>query len=120
MEINAHTLQGIAYAVIIFVCAVVVGASVVWRKFRNFMLEELSERLLNPLKTQVDEVKLRMDKMERRVELMETRQLENQTGIQQKFETILRDMADLKGKIEGVLGKFEIYLKLGEKYGKQN
>lgn len=120
MEFNAHTIQGIAYAVIIFFCAVVITASVIWRKFRNFMVEELSERLMSPLKAQVDELRARADSQDHKIELIETRQLENQTSIQQKFETLLRDMADMKGKIEGVLGKFEIYLTFGEKYGKKN
>ena len=52
---------------------------------------------------------------------MEGRLLENQQSINQKFETIIRDVADLKGRLEGMLGKFDLYLKLGEnKYGKEN
>lgn len=121
MEINTHLIEALAYAIFIAIGAIVVVAAVIWRKFRNFMVEELSAKLVSPIKTEVEDLKGRMDKMERRIEITETRQLENQTSIQQKFETIIRDVADLKGRLEGMLGKFDLYLKLGEKkYGNEN
>lgn len=116
-----HLIEALAYAIFIAIGAIVVVAAVIWRKFRNFMVEELSAKLISPIKTEVEDLKGRMDKMERRIEITETRQLENQTSIQQKFETIIRDVADLKGRLEGMLGKFDLYLKLGEKkYGNEN
>ena len=120
MEINANFVYGLAYAFFIVVMAVVIVAAVLWRKFRNFLVEELSSKLVNPIKQDVQNFKDNFSTLERRVEVLEGRQVEHQQSIQQKFETIIRDVADLKGRLEGMLGKFDLYLKIGEKYGKDN
>lgn len=118
MNADINFIYGLAYAFLIIVLAVIVVAAVIWKKFRNFLVEELSAKLFAPLKQEVGTVEDRVGKLERKMELMEQRQVENQQNIQQKFETIIRDVSDLKGRLEGMLGKFDLYLKIGEKYGK--
>ena len=120
MQIDSQFLYGLAYAFFIVIMAVIIVAAVLWRKFKNFLIEELESRLVTPLKNEVDTHKERLDKYEHKLEEIERHQLENQQGTQQKFETIIRDIADLKGRLEGMLGKFDLYLKMGGKYGKEN
>lgn len=121
MNFDLNFLYGIVYTLFLVIAAVVVVAAMIWRKFRTFLIEELSAKLVSPLKQEVGTEKERLDKLERRVEVMEARQLENQQSINQKFETIIRDVADLKGRLEGMLGKFEMSLKFLEKnYGKED
>ena len=120
MEVNANFIYGLAYAFFIVIMAVVIVAAILWRKFRNFLVEELSSKLVNPIKKDVDNFRENFSVLERRVGALESRQIEHQQSIQQKFETIIRDVADLKGRLEGMLGKFDLYLKIGEKYGKDH
>ena len=120
MEVNANLIYGLAYTFFIVVMAVVIVAAVLWKKFRNFLVEELSSKLVNPIKQDVQNFKDNFTTLERRVEVLEGRQVEHQQSIQQKFEIIIRDVADLKGRLEGTLGKFELYLKIGERYGKNS
>lgn len=121
MNFDLNFLYGIVYTLFLVIAAVVVVAAMIWRKFRTFLIEELSAKLVSPLKQEVNSNEERLNKLERRVETIESRLLENQQSINQKFETIIRDVADLKGRLEGMLGKFDLYLKLGEnKYGKEN
>jgi len=120
MQIDSYFLYGLAYAFFIVIMAFIIVAAVVWRKFKNFLLEELDSKLVAPLQTEVNNHKERLDKYEKQLEEIERRQLENQQGTQQKFETIIRDIADLKGRLEGMLGKFDLYLKMGGNYGKEH
>ena len=121
MNFDLNFLYGIVYTLFLVIAAVVVVAAMIWRKFRTFLIEELSAKLVSPLKQEVNSNEERLNKLERRVEVMEARQLENQQSINQKFETIIRDVADLKGRLEGMLGKFEMSLKFLEKnYGKED
>lgn len=120
MQIDSYFLYGLAYAFFIVIMAFIIVAAVVWRKFKNFLLEELDSKLVAPLQTEVNNHKERLDKYEHKLEEIERHQLENQQGTQQKFETIIRDIADLKGRLEGMLGKFDLYLKMGGKYGKED
>ena len=120
MQLDAQFLYGLAYAFFIVIMEFIIVAAVVWRKFKNFLIEELETRLVSPLQQKVDDHTERLDKYDRKLEDMEKRQLENQQGTQQKFETIIRDIADLKGRLEGMLGKFDLYLKMGGAYGKEH
>lgn len=120
MQLDSHFLYGLAYAFFIVIMSFIIVAAVVWRKFKNFLVEELEAKLLTPLQQKVQGHSDRLDKYERKLEDIEKRQLENQQGTQQKFETIIRDIADLKGRLEGMLGKFDLYLKIGGKYGKEH
>lgn len=119
MQLDAQFLYGLAYAFFIVIMAFVVVAAVVWRKFKNFLIEELETKLVTPLAARVSSLEDRYNKLENTVSAIDNRQLENQQGIQQKFETIIRDVADLKGRLEGMMDKFDMYLKLGGKYGTQ-
>lgn len=114
MELNTLVYAGIAVIV-----AVVVAAAIIWQRFKNFLVEELEAKLVTPIQQRLIVLEDTVDKLEKRVIDVEDRHLESQTGIQQKFETIIRDVADLKGRLEGMLGKFDLYLKIGDKYGKQ-
>ena len=115
MHLNSYFLYGLAYSLFIVIMAFVIVAAVIWRKFKNFLVEELEAKLLVPLQQEVKLHSSRLDKYERKLEDMEKWQIENQQGTQQKFETIIRDIADLKGRLEGMLGKFDLYLKMGGK-----
>ncbi len=117
MELNGTFLYGIAYAFFIIIAALVIVSAVLWRKFKNFLIEELESRLVSPLGLRVTNLEDKYKNLEQLVTSMDTRQLENQQSIQQKFETIIRDVADLKGRLEGMMDKFDMYLKLGGKYG---
>lgn len=114
MELNTLVYAGIAAIV-----AVVVVAAIIWQKFKNFLVEELEAKLVTPLSQRLTILEEKEEKLEIKLNEIETRHQDSQVSIQQKFETIIRDVADLKGRLEGMLGKFDLYLKIGDKYGKQ-
>lgn len=120
MEFNLNFLYGIAYAFFLIILALIICAAVIWRKFKNFLVEELESRLVSPLNIRVTNLEHRCEKLENLVDRLDLSYVQNQDGIQQKFETIVRDVAELKARLEGMIDKFDMYLKLGGNYGKEH
>ena len=112
-------VDGLVYAFFGLAAVIIIAAATIWRRFKSFLVEELEAKLVTPLSQRLTILEEKEEKLEIKLNEIENRHQDSQTGIQQKFETIIRDVADLKGRLEGMLGKFDLYLKIGDKYGKE-
>lgn len=124
MELSAQFLHELALVVFIIIMVIVIIAAFIWKKFKEFLIDELNSSLITPIESKVSNlqeshdkdiqaVRERQLKIEERFERFEARQAENQREVQSKFESILLSISGLTGKFDGLSQKLDFFINHG-------